>query len=214
LWDILLQDQYFSSIRHRKNGLDLSLFFFSAPSPVPEIDTSGILKVTDSDIMALATVKPRFERENHLGFKSNFYQLYSKPDCEFFYETRSKNFTLSIMNEPLSFLKLGFLNKWKNKKLDPATSSITVASYAEMLVWFELLWKKDKKEHSFEPSLRVEHHLAAQKKGSLISPKLQYWINNNFLIYSQVHILMGHALSYYGNWRSLDSINMGLKFLW
>jgi len=214
LWSIVRQDQFFFNLRYREHGVDFGFYLWSAPSPDPTIETTGILRVTESKLYALATARPRFERKNHLGFRTQFYELFSKPVLEFFYETLSQDKTASLELSPFSFLRMGYLNTWSRSQLSPEDAAITVSSYSESLGYMEFYLESEEKKHSLEPMLRLEHHFKKTRTGSLVSPGLNYWISPQFQLYSRLNLLMGEALSYYGNWRSLDSIYLGLKFIW
>ena len=130
-----------------------------------------------------------------------------KPAVEIVYE-KSGLLAVSGRVSPLRFLEAGYLTIFEATVSTPAL----YAPYAKDLLWAEA--KTDAMGGRLAASLRIEQHLAKRQQGRWFKPQLGYRPAEKWLLFANASILTGPQQSYFGNWRSLDSVSMGASYQW
>lgn len=215
LKDILLQNQAFVSGGQNVGSFEYTLMAWTAPSPTPTVDTSAKLRTQLKDeVNVLVTAKPKFPRENFIGTRLSFFQLFAKPELEANVETTSGRITLSAnmaLDLGKHILSLGALHTVNRPKVDPAEGQPESPNYADALVWAEL---QSYFSNRFAGNLRYEQHLTPGKMGNWLRPEIEYLPGTRVRFYANVSILTGADYSYFGTWRALDSVGVGARIIW
>lgn len=208
---IILQPQAFVGIGRKDSTSDFGLMAWSAPSPDPDTNPSGKLRVTD-DINVIVTAVPKFPRQTFLAARWAGEGLKLSPELQGTYEIRSRELTLSAALRPSENFAFGWLNTFTGKGPQSAAApeTTTTANYAENLAWLEA---RTMIAGRLEPSLRIERHLA-KASGQWLAPRVSYQWNSGLALFLNGSILTGQERSYFGNWRSLDSVSMGAHYRW
>lgn len=211
--NIVLQPQYFLALGNDSDYHRFTLMHWSAPCPTPHTSTSGILKVNAEDANVLVTAVPDFPREIFFGTQLLFKKAPFEPGLETVFETQTQRLALSAHFQPLKILTAGYLTTFRKNEIAPAADQAPVIRpYDTDLVWFELTGERFLKK--IRPHLRVEQHLTAFQKGQWINPRLDYVTDDNLTLSALANIIIGENESYFGSWRSLDSISMGATYSW
>lgn len=217
--DIVLRNQYFVAIGHENESHRLSAMAWSAPRPQADTQVSGKVKIGPRKIYVLVDAVPDFPRETYLGAQWATRLAPLSPALDAAYELRSGRLTLSASIEPWRFFRAGYLDTVETVKneadLAPETSSESGAPgpaprFAERLVWAEI--PAAAFPFRLQPSLRVEQHL--KTLGRWMRPGLQFIVDDRFTAYASANIITGMDKSYFGEWRSLDSVSIGAHFQW
>lgn len=206
LSEILFQNQVFVSVRKRGAIGKVSVAAWSAPSPNPGLDLDPKIRPkSDLDIIVEAT--PQFARENFVAFAWEPSFL-SSLNLQTAYELRSQRTSVSA-KFTLSKFRFGVLHSFRK---DAPTGPVLSPNYDHGLVWGE--WNADAEKLGLQPSLRIEQHLIEGERGNWVRPQLSYRTNNHFVASLALNILTGQDYSYFGVWRSLDSMTIGLNYIW
>jgi hypothetical protein len=206
LTQILFQNQVFVSVGHTNVLGKISISAWSAPAPSPSLDLDPKIRPkSDVDIIVEAT--PHFVRENFvaLAWEPSFFSSLSLQSA---YELRSQRMNVSAKIS-LDRFKFGVLHSFRK---DVSSGPIISPNYDHGLVWGE--WNANSEKLGFQPSLRIEQHLIEGERGNWIRPQLSYRTNANLVASVAVNILTGQDYSYFGVWRSLDSMSVGLNYIW
>ncbi|MCM2276966.1 MAG: hypothetical protein NDJ89_02690 [Oligoflexia bacterium] len=209
--DILLQPQYLLAFGHQSSYGRATGLFWSAPSPDPQVTTTGKLLVdAETGVNVMVNAVPSFPRLNHYGFRYEGTGLFARPELSIIQELRSHRLTLSAAIMPLPFLQLGWLDSPgpEAPPADPANGPVS-ARYAKNLLWGELTpaWK-------FSPTLRWERHLTEREQGFRLRQGFHFQASQNLTVAWSAEILAGEDGSYFGNWKSLDSVSLGARYQW
>jgi len=210
---IVFQSQYFVSAGYHKGGIAADALFWSAPSPEPTIDASGILRVNSETVDALATAKPRFEREYFVGGRFAFSEVVTRPEVELLHEFVSNRTSVSLMDRPFSFLDVGLLHTFQRYTPPSAGEASPVSPFRKQLAWIDLHSSLGSKKQ-WEPSVKWEHHFTSRLSGDWVISRLAYRFFEGFSVYGYLSLLSGRSGSYFGNWRALDSFGFGLRWKW
>ena len=207
--DILLQPQGLASLGWgNKNGF-LRLSAWSSPTLDPEIDTNEVLRVTSNDLNVLVTAKPSFPRNNYLGFTAYSGDLPLKPEFETVYESRMKRLVFSQAINPVDFLNLGVLHTLdKPKELKESAEESPI--YAKNLAWIEAAATSGR----VRPGVRVERHFTKAQEDTWVRLQTKYLAAKNLEIIGNVSVIAGRDQAYFGVWRQLDSVSLGVSYLW
>lgn len=199
--DIVLQPQYFVELGQDFFQQRISLITWSAPSPTPKIDASGVLKVTAESVFALATVHPSFPRENFYAFR--WINLHSplNSELEIVYESQSKRSTLSCSIQYQQSIQAGYL-----------TSSPPSHEYAQNLVWLEI--QGTFFSNQLSSSLRIEQHLNKGQEDQWTQGQIEYKANEHLSTMITARSLTGTDSSYLAAWKILDSLAFGAAYRW
>jgi len=206
---IIFQAQALLATGYEGKSSFLRLAAWSSPTLNPQVDTNEVLRIQDNDLNVLVTAKPKFPRENFFAFTYAEKITNLNPIFESVYETRTKRFSISQSIEAFSFLQIGGLHTFYQPE-EISSSTPESPKYDKYLLWIELT----KNSGSFRPSFRYERHFSKGKEDNWMQMKLRYYANKQFSLFSKLNILTGSNLSYFGTWRSLDSIHMGASYLW
>jgi len=211
---IVFQVQTFLSLGLNSTIGSFQLMTWSAPIPSAQPDAAGYAKPDDAsdELNALATVVPKFPREVFIA--SRWTAPGKDPAIlEAAYEKNSGRLSLSAEVQPWSFLRAGALQSVETVA-KPAPSGPVVESpvYGRDLFWTELSTKLFRAR--LRPSLRIEHHFTQGREGDWVRPLLQYQPDPQFVLYASANLIAGRDQSYYGQWRSLDSITTGVRYQW
>ena len=212
LSNILLQTQFYASVDYQSELQRFSFFGWSAPAPNPEVDTVGTLRARNDGVTALVVAKPRFPRENFVGASAELKSVVTQPEVQIVHEIFNQHTTGSVTLRPTSNVSLGVLHTL-NQKIASVDSSgdYPSPSYAGGLVWAEASAKPFRK---WTASLRLETHLLDSNRGSWIKPRMEFLSSNRVKLFAAAQLIAGQDYSYFGNWRSLDAVSMGLVWIW
>lgn len=213
---IVLQPQALVAAGYENSLHRLTFMAWSAPNPSPELSTSGKVKVDSSDANVLVTATPKFARQNFLGAQWLGRGVALKPAVELLYATSGK-LSASARLRPLRFFEAGYLTTVETLQNDPAADGsqpavTTPAPYAKNLLWAEATGTA--MGGKLAPSLRVEQHLTSKLEGRWLLPQIGYRPDSNWMLFANASILTGPDRSYFGNWKSLDSVSMGARYQW
>jgi hypothetical protein len=84
-------------------------------------------------------------------------------------------------------------------------------NYSDHLAWTEL---RSLLSRRLSGNLRYEQHLTPGKRGAWVRPGIEYFAGSRFRLFAQANLLAGQDYSYFGTWRSLDSVAMGARLAW
>jgi len=239
---IVRQDQFFTSIGYRsfvsnsKKGDDTSTYyihsadfmFWSAPSPSPEIDPSGVVRIVDTNVNIHVTARPYFPRQNFFAVRYGIFRqgigVELASAMRFMKSSNAKvkgggNFeademTLSIKVRPSSFITFGGLHGFsmqQDSKVGADIPTFTNPRFDRNLVWLHLGANITDKIY---PSLFIQQHLGAGQLGNRVSPQAQYRLTKNINLTARADILTGSDRSYFGTWRHLDSVRLIARLVW
>jgi len=217
LKNIVLQHQFYVGVSKQTRLGDFRLLGWSAPAPNPELNLSDMIRVNSEDADALVTVVPRFPRQNFVGLQWALQDsLHNKLPLillESAYELNSANLKLSATFSPVRSLKFGALQSTSlRNKMQAENPALEISDYAQDLVWTELAssFYRDR----IRTALRWEQHLTSDHHGAWVRPRIEYAPQQRLRVFAQANMLAGQKGSYFGEWRSLDSVNSGVRYLW
>lgn len=210
LSEIILQSQTYLSLGRQTEWGSFSIFGWSAPDPNPQLDTSGMVKVSDASVNVLVEAIPKFPRRNHVGFE----WFNSKASFQSILDPDRRQMTLSWSVRPWSPLRVGFLHDFSlnENAVSSTTPGVSSPVYARYLAWARIEGSFFK--NHFHPSLRVEQHLGEGEQGYWVMPQILYTPEENLSVFAKMNILAGSNSSYFGQWRALDSVNAGVQYVW
>lgn len=208
IFKIIFQPQALGALGLENTHRLLRFATWTSPTLNPEVDTSEVLRIQNNDLNVLVTAKPSFPRENFFALtwqEENFLESH----FDAVYENQSHRLSLSQSFRPFSFWGIGALHTiYKPVK----TSSTTPESpkYDKYLGWTEL----GPQSGIFQPSIRWERHFSQGREGNWVQARAKYLATSNLAFFSALNIITGSNLSYFGTWRSLDSVRVGASYLW
>jgi hypothetical protein len=123
------------------------------------------------------------------------FQVLASPD-------RTDRWSFSLEVQPFRVLSLGALHE---KRPDPGGPAVD-PTFGEALVWAQLA----ETEGRFRPSLRWLAHL--NDRDQFAEAAFGFAFNRHSIIQASARFLVGPDFSYFGNWRSLDSV--GIRWEW
>lgn len=225
LKDIVFQHQAFVSGAYTYSKNDrplarLSLMAWTAPDPAPSVDAAGKLMVTQQDVRVLVTAHPSFLRRKYFGGRLQLFALPGSPELESALDPGRGQWTWSLGFKPFStdrhMLRVGLLNEIKSFEAEASAPSATASmprtpDYADGLLWAEYSRKLGAKLSS---RVRLEHHLADGNRGNWFQSAFEYTANRRLTLFAEASILTGEDQSYFGTWRSLDSVGVGARYVW
>ena len=211
--EIVFQSQMYLELGTDNDQLAASAFAWSAPNPDPVIDATGILRVSEENVDALAVAVPSFPRENFIGIDLEIKNAPGEIKIEIVHEITAPETIVSLSLSPFNFLNLGSLNAFYEEKVDTVANAGSVARYDKQLVWVKL-FVPESSDMKIRPSLLVESHWNKTSRGSWWLPGLEYRWKEYLSAELQASILAGDNNGFYGNWRSLDSISLGVSARW
>lgn len=208
---ILQQDQAFISLgKHHLFGT-FAVMAWNSPAPDPELEITGNLQFKNDEPIGLVTVRPHFVRRTCAGFSWDLSSQTLSPNFQTVHDFKSNNTTFSFSLSYKNKISTGFLHTLEREM---TSSSLPVSSpqYAKKLFWLELSTFISKL--SLQPTIRWERHLTTGEEDDWIEAILNYQPVSNLSLFAALNILSGQDRSYYGAWRSLDSLATGLKLIW
>lgn len=214
LLKIVLQPQALLAAGYENDSYRLTLMAWSAPSPTPDVSTVGKVKVDSSDANVLVTATPSFARQNFLGAQWLGRGILFKPAFDLVYE-RSGRLAASVRVSPLRFLEAGYVTTLSEEKIAESSSEPSVstpAPYSKDLLWAEAAASAF--GGKLAPSLRLEQHLTKKLQGRWLKPQIGFKPDANWMLFANASVLTGPDQSYFGNWKSLDSVSMGASYQW
>jgi hypothetical protein len=203
---ILFQNQVYISFGQRGALGKVSVSAWSAPAPSPGLDLDAKIRPkSELDIIVEAT--PQFSRENFvaIAWEPSFF---SNLNLQTAYELRNQRMNVSAKLTWPRF-RFGLLHSVRK---DVSASPVMSPSYDHGLLWAD--WNANSEKQGFQPSLRVEQHLIEGERGNWIRPQLSYRSNEHLVATLSINILTGQDYSYFGVWRSLDSMAIGINYIW
>lgn len=222
---IILQSQYFFEIGHqsqwKKLSQKISFMAWSAPTPSPKIQASGILKVKQNEVSVLATVVPSFPREIFYCLRWQILtpSILHNAQIEAVYGRTlgySNQITISGSVGLSKFFTTGYLTTLHTDSLHSLdltnSASIKSPDYAENLFWFKIsdAFLKEK----LLAQLRVEQHLKPVENDRWIHANLDYSLEPGISIFLNTNLITGTDESYFGNWKAHDSVAIGGRYTW
>lgn len=233
LSEILFQHQAFASVGVDYPGFFLQALAWSAPSPDPELDVEGRLRVgeaaspsdtsgsdtsgsgtsgsaSENPADVLVVAKPTFPRRHYAALRAHFGTGWFAPEVSWVQELTQGISTFSLALHSRWWIggaevhpAFGWLHRFGVKPSGPVQS----ADYADRLGWLSiaLQWGK------FRPQVVWEKHFT--HPGQWFRMRVDYLLDENFALFSSLSLLTGGDQSYYGAWRSLDSFGVGGRIL-
>lgn len=209
---IILQPQAFVAIGQENDFHRLTLMAWSAPSPAPQVKTFGKVAPTSGNVDVLVEATPQFARENFVGSQWIARGFSWQPRFEAVFEMRSQRASFSAAANPTAWLAIGGLTTVGLPAPDPEAPVVSPNPYYKDLIWAEITPLMGASR--FQPALRLEQHLSIGTTGRWLYPTLAYRMSRHTSFFASASILTGTDNSYFGNWRSLDSIAAGARFVW
>lgn len=213
LMKIVLQPQAFFAVGQESSTHRLSFMAWSAPGPNPKVSASGKLKVDAENAAVLVTAVPSFPRENFAGIQWSLFSAPLKPSLETVYEASTGRLAVSARVEPVRFVSAGYLTTFE-KEAPPSDGSPSVSSpsYARHLAWLEAAGAYS--ATGLRPSVRLERHFGAGLAGQWLRPAMDYRMDARTSLFASASIITGADFSYFGTWKSLDSVSVGGRYQW
>lgn len=204
---IILQPQAYGSFGYRGEWFSGRLALWSAPSPTPQVAASGKLRVVDDaqrpDVFVLVEATPSFPRENLLGAEFEFSGIWSRPRVQLVSAVdRSDRWAISVEVQPFRILSLGALHEHRPEAVGPSKDP----TFGSGLVWAQLA----ETEGRFRPSVRWLSHI--NDHDQFAEAALGFALTRHSIVQASARFLVGPDLTYFGNWRNLDSV--GIRWEW
>lgn len=218
LTEILFQSQAFAGVSIHPTGLLAQFFVMSTLQPDPETAITNRLRIQNSETASvLITVRPSFPRRNEVGTRIEFSSIPLRPEIQALFNPSRRQWTGSFSLLPVSFLSLGILQEWTpaSPAENTSTSALVSPVYSRLLTWAEMTFAKTLwASLHWKPALRIERHWAQNEQDLWIRPTLIYQAHERLAVHTSMNLLSGTNTSYYGQWRALDRIAMGVQYLW
>ncbi|OFZ18983.1 MAG: hypothetical protein A2X94_13625 [Bdellovibrionales bacterium GWB1_55_8] len=212
---IVLQHQVYLSTTLDAEDFGVRLFGWSAPVPSARIEATGKLRVNSDldELNALVTATPSFPRETTLGLQ---WELGTKRffDFQFAYQTESGRLNFSGEIRPFRWFRAGALHLVETRPAPAAEASPVPAApgYGDSLLWTE--FNEKFAGDRLQSLLRIEQHVLSGRGGLWIQPELRYSADGRLGFFAAVSLIAGQDGSYFGQWRSLDSVGTGVSYQW
>ena len=209
---IVRQDQAWFSLGKEFESLRVEALAWTAPSPNPSVSTSALVQSGVSGADVLVTVSPSFVRETFAGGAVESTKASLPARLEALNETGTGRWVVSARVSPLRPLELGWLNTFERETgvaaAAPAGASVSSPVYAKNLWWLGLSSPENWK---LRPSLRVEQQPG---QGGWVRPGFTWAADKHTQVFAQASVITGLDKTWFGTWRSLDSVSMGARILW
>lgn len=217
---IVLQNQFFAAVGKETRDYSVQLMAWSAPQPDPSVDVTGAIQVTQTnDVNVLAQAKPSFPRKNVVAARAGLPSALLTPVFETAYDLTENRMTVSTELGTAMALKPFTIRGGALHTLGDPTSSVSSDSgsvftptYARYLFWTQA--DVSLMRELLVPSLRIEQHLVPGGHGQWIRPGVNYQATREIGVFATANIINGEDLSYFGTWRSLDSVAVGGNIRW
>ena len=204
LKEILFQHQlYFGMNYQLKTTLNMYMSVWSAPAPNPLIKTSESINIIDEDIYILANADPVFPRENNIALGLN----YERSKSQILYNSYKDSFTISSSYKHSFSFKIGFLHTFYQGQ----TADLEKSNMDQFLGWIKLRQKIGK---TFLLKSDIFKNLDSRNNGMSLNVFIDYLKFKSTVLYVGAQAFTGGDNSYYGQWRALDFISLGLKTKW
>jgi hypothetical protein len=218
--DIVFQNQAFLGMAYETNAVRASLMTWSGPSASPEVDATGDIPILqETSAVAFAVARPRFPRQNFVGATFGLPSVIASPEMQAILEMRSARWTLSAKLTPVETPSLqihtGFLSRIAQASSTGASSSgtpgLSSPDYATLLGWVS---GEGRLFGPLNGSMRIEQHFTRGERGVWVQPALSFSARENLALFATASIIAGEDRSYFGAWRSLDSVSIGARAIW
>lgn len=217
LRDIVLQPQALLAWSEKTRIGQFTVVGWSAPSPAPAVAADAVLQIQADQIQALATVVPTFARQNFLGFaydgatRDRRLGYSAQIIYELTRQVPSASASLAYAPARAWRLRLGLLHRFAATG-DAATTPVAVveARRDDRLMTAEVSygWR------SWLVSLFAQRNWAGAESGQWTSFSVRKGVARHVSASLQTSVLSGANGSFFGNWRALDQISLGVTLLW
>ncbi len=214
--DLVLRPQYFAGIAHDEETVYMDAYFYSAPRPNAVPITTATLSVTPSVVNAKVQIDPQFPREYWTGMRTQFKDVLFQPALELVqglhqwtehYASLSGYFDSPQINPNVvartTRISFGILTHFQKQFEDP--------KFSDMMVFLKLPLDLTN-ELSFRNILQST--LLTGKRSFYWMSEFEYAFTKTFSAMSSLRVLSGENYSYFGDWRSEDTISLGLRYTW
>lgn len=213
--DLVLRPQFFTGIAHNDDSVNMDAYFYSAPKPNPlPIVTST--KVTATVVTAKVQIEPQFPREYWTGMRSQFKDLPFQPAVEYVqglhnwiehYVSFTGYFDAPQINPNVvphvTRASFGLLTHLQKQFEEPQFSDLLVFLKLPLDLTNELCFRN-----------LLQMTLLQAKRSLYWMSEFEYAFSKTFSAMTTLRILSGENYSYFGDWRSEDSISVGLRWIW
>lgn len=205
LADLLLRHQFFVGVHHETEHWELDTTFFSAPRPDPATDISGSLAVVNArEVNARVEVNVQFPRQDWVGLRAHYKTSPLKPEIELTQNLGQFNQHLVSLQAqvPDTRIQFGFLSHFGNSQATPRFSDSLVHLSIPIKISEPLEWRT-----------WIQGTLWGDRKSCFVRNELEWNVEKNWSVLAAVRVLAGPSGSYFGDWRSLDSVSGGLRWV-
>ena len=209
---VVLQPQLFMSWSERTRSGQITVLGWSSPSPSPQLSSDAVIQIQDSQVLALATVTPQFERKHFAGIT---YDTYVPGNTWGFSlqgikELGSRQTTVSgsaaFFPAPSLRVRLGVLHRLPGSSFAPIREIRRDDRLTTAQVVYR--WKK------WLVSLLAQRNWAGDESGHWFETTVGHALSKNLTVELRSSILSGSDRSFFGNWRALDQIILGAAWVW
>ncbi len=216
LREIVFQNQGFLGVGFSNDVVRASLMTWSAPSASPSVNAQGFIRIEqETETSALAIARPTFPRQNFVGAAIALPNTLLQPEAQAMLETHTSQITLSAQVTPVDLsvarVTTGFLCRIPHVPHTAAASGVSSPDYAALLGWIAA------ETQVYGPvtgEFRLEQHVGKGNRGFWARPALNYSPRENLSFYAAANVLSGEDRTYFGAWRSLDSVSIGARAIW
>lgn len=212
IWNIVRQDQVLLSVGYSAEEHGVALTYWSAPSPDPTAQTSGVVKTDNQNASVLVTAVPSFPEERFLALSYAGKGWLLKPRFQLVQEFQNHSTSVSLQISPTPFIDLGYLNTISRDPILDSETGIISAKFNRDLLWTEL--RTSLAGGKLLPSLKMEYQYTSGLEGMWIRPMVNYRSDEHMTFYAGASVITGQDYSYFGTWKALDSVYMGARYQW
>ncbi len=213
LMKIIRQDQAWLSLGKEFESFRIEALGWTAPSPNPTVSTTALVQSGAADANVLVTVNPSFARETFVGGAIETTKFAVPARLEALNETASGRWVLSARISPIRTLELGYLDSIERQNVPASAAGGPGAAVSSPVYGKNLWWMGISSPESWKlrPSLRVEKQPG---QGGWVRPEIDWTLDKRTRIFARASVISGAENTWFGTWRSLDSISMGARILW
>lgn len=213
--DLVLRSQFFTGIAHNDESTYMDAYFYSAPRPNPVAEYNyGVIPTIVPNVKV--QVKPTFPREYWTGMRTQFKDLPFMPAVEL---------VQGLHQWTEHFVS--FTGYFKSPQINPNVVARTTRANFGLLSHFQktfadpqfsdvLAFLKLPLDLTNELSFRniIQTTLLPGKRSLYWMSELEYAFTKTFSAMTTLRVLSGEDYSYFGDWRSEDSISIGMRYTW
>lgn len=213
--DLVLRSQFFMGVTHNEETFYSEFYYFTAPKPNPVAAYNyDVIPTIVPNVMV--QVKPSFPREHWAGTRAQFKDVLFQPALELVqglhqwtehYVSATGYFDSPQINpnvqERTTRGSFGLLTHFQKQFEEPQFSDLLAFVKLPLDLTNELSFR-----NIFQTTL-----LTGKRSVYWLS-EFEYAFTKTFSALTSLRILAGENYSYFGDWRSEDSISIGMRYTW